>query len=126
MITEQSFQVFDPTSALASVGGDRKFLSDLVGLIRAAWPAVLADIRKGLAVGDLHSVTENVQLAKMAAEYVSAKRAYDSAVHLELMAGKLDIHGAQQASAQLELEVERLQSVLSAFKAVEDPDRTRA
>ncbi len=119
MVTEQGPQVFDRTAALASVGGDRQFLRELVGLVQAAWPAVLADIRKGLEVGDLRVVEENAWLARTAAEYVSAKRAYDSALELELMAGKANLLGVERATLQLEEEVHKLQLVLSLFRCSE-------
>jgi HPt (histidine-containing phosphotransfer) domain-containing protein len=115
----QGQQVFDRTSALASVGGDRQFLRELVGLVQAAWPAVLADIRKALEIGDLRAVGENARLAKAAAEYVSAKRAYDSALQLECMAGKANLLGIQRATSQLEEEVHKLQPVLSMFRCSE-------
>jgi HPt (histidine-containing phosphotransfer) domain-containing protein len=113
MRTEQSPEVFDRTLALSSVGGDGEFLSELVGLVHAALPAVLADIREGLAVGDLRAVAKNARLAKAAAEYVSARGTYESALQLESMVSKEDFQGAQRATANLEQEVERLESVLA-------------
>ena len=44
--TVRHAEVFDATLALNSVGGDSEFLTELVGLIRAAWPTLLADIGK--------------------------------------------------------------------------------
>ena len=113
MRAEQSPEVFDHTLALSSVGGDGEFLSELVGLIHAALPAVLADIREGLAVGDLRAVGKNARLARAAAEYVSARETYKSALQLESMVGMEDFQGVQRATASLEQEVKRLQLVLS-------------
>jgi hypothetical protein len=42
---EPNADVFDETQALNSVGGDREFLGEIVGLVKAAWPTLLADIR---------------------------------------------------------------------------------
>jgi HPt (histidine-containing phosphotransfer) domain-containing protein len=106
-------EVFDVTLALNSVGGDSEFLTEVVGLIRAAWPTLLADIRRSLAMGDIGAVERTARLAKAAARNVSAKRAYDSAVQLETLIGMRDLPAAQRASTTLEQEVERLQMVLS-------------
>jgi HPt (histidine-containing phosphotransfer) domain-containing protein len=109
-------EVFDAALALSSVGGDSEFLAELVGLIRAAWPTLLADIRQAMALGDLPAVERTARLAKAAARNVSAKRAYDSALHLETMISVRDLRAAQGASMSLEQEVERLQLVLSTLE----------
>ena len=109
---EQHAEVFNETLALSSVGGDRDFLAEVVGLVQAAWPTLLADIREGLERGNLSAVGMTARLAKAAARNVSAKRAYESAVKLEAMAAIGDLEGARGASKSLEREVERLQAVL--------------
>ena len=111
--TEQYTEVFDVGGALSSVGGDSEFLAEVVGLVQAAWPTLLADIREGIARADLPAVEMSARLAKAAARNVSAKRAYDSAVQLETLIGMRDLPAAQRASTTLEQEVERLQMVLS-------------
>ncbi len=114
--TVRHAEVFDATLALNSVGGDSEFLTELVGLIRAAWPTLLADIREAMAMGDLRAVERTARLAKAAARNVSAKRAYDSAAQLETLIGKRDLPAAQRASTTLEQEVEKLQLVLSTLE----------
>lgn len=109
-------EVFDAALALSSVGGDSEFLTEVVGLIRAAWPTLLADIRQALSLGDLPAVERTARLAKAAARNVSAKRAYDSAVQLETLIGMRDLPAAQRASTTLEQEVETLQTVLSTLE----------
>jgi HPt (histidine-containing phosphotransfer) domain-containing protein len=109
-------EVFDAALALKSVGGDSEFLNEVVGLIRAAWPTLLADIRRALAMGDFRAVERTARLAKAAARNVSAKRAYDSAVELETLIVMKDLPAAQRASTTLEQEVERLQTVLSTLE----------
>ena len=109
---EQHAEVFNETLALSSVGGDRDFLAEVVGLVQAAWPTLLADIREGLERGNLSAVGMTARLAKAAARNVSAKRAYESAVKLEAMAAIGNLEAARGASKSLEREVERLQAVL--------------
>jgi hypothetical protein len=112
---EQCAEVFDVGLALSSVGGDSEFLTEVVGLIHAAWPTLLADIREEMALGDLPAVGRTVRLAKAAARNVAASRAYDSAVQLETMIGMGDLRAAQGAFASLEREVEALQFFLLAL-----------
>jgi hypothetical protein len=111
--TEQNAEVLDEALALRSVGGDWEFLAEVVGIVRAAWPTLLTDIREGIARGDLCAVEATARLAKAAARNVSARRAYDSALQLEKMAGKGDLQATQGARVSLEREVEKLQLVLS-------------
>ena len=111
--TEQYAEVFDEALALQSVGGDREFLTEVVGLIQAAWPTLLADIQEAMDRQDLRAVETSARLAKAAARYVSARRACESALQLEMMAGKGDFQAALKASANLEQEAEILQLALS-------------
>ena len=106
-------EVFDQAMALASVGSDAEFLNEVVGLVQAAWPTLLAHIREAIAKRNLPAVEMSARLAKAAARNVSSRKAYESALQLETMAGKGDLQGAQRASANLEQDVEKLQSVLS-------------
>jgi HPt (histidine-containing phosphotransfer) domain-containing protein len=117
--TEPSTEVFNEILALNSVGGDREFLTEIIGLIQAAWPTLLAEIRGGMAMGDIAAVQRSARLAKAAARNVSASRAYECALQLEMMTNMGDLSAAQRAIASLEQEVERLQSVLPAFLTAE-------
>jgi HPt (histidine-containing phosphotransfer) domain-containing protein len=111
--TEQYAEVFDEALALHCVGGDREFLAEVVGLMQAAWPTLLADIQEAMDRQDLRGVETSARLAKAAARYVSARRAHESALQLETVAGKGDLPAAREASARLEQEAEILQLALS-------------
>jgi HPt (histidine-containing phosphotransfer) domain-containing protein len=113
--TEQYSEVFDLSLALSSVGGDREFLAEVVGLMRAAWPTLLADLRNGMSRGDLQAIESTAHLAKAAARNVSARRAYESALQLEAMARQGDMHAVQGALVSLEQEVELLRILLAAL-----------
>lgn len=112
-------EVFDEVQALSSVGGDREFLAELFGLVSAAWPSLLADIRGGMATGDLTSVRKAARLAKAAARNVSAKRAYESALYLEEVTTMGDLQAVRKATMRLEHEVELLQTFMPSFVAAE-------
>ena len=108
--------VFDPDSALARVGGDQEFLYEIAGLVRAAWPSLLEDIRTDLGARDFFAVEADARLARAAAIYVSARKAQDAALQLQSMAVEADLPGALRASAKLEEEVGKLQLVLTNFR----------
>ena len=109
----QSVEVFDVGRALKSVGEDREFLTEIVGLVHAAWPSLLADIRKGIALADQGAVETTARLAAVAAQYVSANRTYEAARQLKTLAGAGEWQAAQQALGDLEQEVETLQIFLA-------------
>ena len=106
-------EILDEAMALSSVGGDWEFLTEVMGLMQAAWPTLLAEIRDGIARKDLPAVKMKASLAKAAARNVSAKRTFESAVQLEKTAGMGELQAAQGAAACLEREVEALRTVLS-------------
>lgn len=104
---EEHSQIVDRESALASVGGDAEFLREIAGLIQAAWPTLLNEIRNDLAAGDLTALEGHARLARAAAEYVAAKRAYMTAIQLQFVAMQKDLEGARRVAANLEGEVAR-------------------
>jgi HPt (histidine-containing phosphotransfer) domain-containing protein len=110
---EENSEVLDHRSALASVGGDREFFSEVAGLVQAAWPTLLGDIDQALAAGDLDAVQMTTRLAKAAAQNVSAARAYEAASRLEIAARGGQLEAAREAGVQLEQEVERLTAALA-------------
>jgi len=110
-------EILDEALALSSVGGDWEFLTEVVGLVQAAWPTLLAEIREGIARQDLPAVKVAASLAKAAARNVSARRTFESAMQLEKTAGKGELQAAQGAAACLEREVEVLRTVLSTLEA---------
>ena len=111
--------VFDLGVALSGVGGDYEFLTEIVGLAQAAWPTLLANIQRGMASGDLRAVETAARLAKVAAQNVSAKRAYESALQLETRARKGDLTAVRSASVDLEREVEMLRVFLTTLSDCE-------
>ncbi len=125
---EQNPDVFDRTSALAGVGEDQKFLSEVAGLFQAAWPTLLADIREGLAAGDLRAVERNAQLARAWSAHlarastsnVSARKVVESAHRLEITAHEGALEASRAACASLEHEVKKLELLLA---TVRDPKR---
>jgi len=110
---EENSEVLDHDLALASVGGDRDFLTEVAGLVQAAWPTLLGEIGQALAAGDLGAVQKTTRLAKAAARNVSAARAYESALRLEAAAQAGRLEDAREAGVNLEREVEKLKAALA-------------
>jgi len=106
-------EVFDPNVALASVGGDPIFLSEVAGLFQAAWPTLRSEIRSALTSSDWRALEWSAHLVKTAATNISARKVSETALLLETVAGSGDIQRSQRAAANLEREVEKLQSVLA-------------
>src|SRR5690242_16725824 len=107
----QTSEVLDRASALASVGGDLEFLRELAGMVQAAWPTLLHDIREALAEGNLAAVEKSAHLVKVTAEYISARKARLQACLLENTAAYGDLEGTRQAAYRLEEELNRVKSV---------------
>ena len=113
---EINTDVFNLTLALQSVGGDWDFLTEVAGLVQAAWPTLLADLKESMAKGDLRAVETRARLAKAAARNVSASRTYECAREIEAMTAKGDLPAAQEAMAKLEEEATLLRLALSTLK----------
>jgi len=113
---EEDVEIFDEALALSSVGGDPEFLCEMVGLIQAALPTLLANIKEGIARGDLRAVGKSARLAKAAARNVSGKRAFESALRLETLVGQGNLPGARRVSADLEREAKQLQLALAKLR----------
>jgi HPt (histidine-containing phosphotransfer) domain-containing protein len=107
--------VLDTVAALASVGGDREFLRELIGIFRAASQTLLREIQEALAGGDLEEVRNGAWLVRMAAQSISATRVYAAATVLETRAQYWQLDEAQLAACELQDEVDRLKPALAAF-----------
>ena len=112
---ERTSEILDGPAALAGVGGDRTFLSELLGIFRAASSTLLDDIREALVKGDLPALANAAHLVKVTAQNVAAGRVYAAAALLEKMATCGELEGARQASLRLEEEMNYLKSPLTAL-----------
>jgi len=110
---EQTLEILDRTAALAGVGGDREFLSELLGIFRAAWPTLLHDIREALVMGDLPALANAAHLVRVTAQNVAARRVYVAATLLEEMATCGELKGARETFSRLEEEMDHLKSALT-------------
>jgi len=119
MTPEMSTEVFDHAAALSSAGGEPEFLSELVGLFRAAWPTLRNDIELGLVRADLRSVEQSARLAKAASQNIHALRVSQSAARLVADAREGSFGAAEIDFAKLECEVQRLIPHLMPFTSAQ-------
>jgi CheY-like chemotaxis protein/HPt (histidine-containing phosphotransfer) domain-containing protein len=106
-------RVFDEAVALATVGGDREFLREIVALFLRECPAWLAQIRDGIAGSDSGAVRLAAHTLKGSVAGFGAAAARDLAQKLEDMGITNNLGGAGEAHAQLEQAVEMLRAELS-------------
>ncbi len=104
---------FDFTAALEYMGGDRKLLSDLVGIFLEECPNWMAELKKALAAGDAALLKRMAHNLKGSMSHFGAQEAYEVALKLEALgrSGKLD--GASELAVALE---EAVQRILPAFQ----------
>jgi two-component system sensor histidine kinase/response regulator len=107
--------VIDLQAALASVGGDPALLRELIGLFLESCPGLLSEIRYAAAEGDAARLKRAAHTLKGSVGYFSAPAAVVVAQRLERMGRDNDLTGVEEALRQLEIEIEKLRSALTAF-----------
>ena len=103
-------QLIDRTRALANLGGDTVFLAELAGILEAACPALLDDIRDALAHGNLSGAAWSARLLRVAAENVNASSVARAAHLTEALACQKQTRAAADAYDTLQNEVARLKA----------------
>jgi len=107
--------VVDATALNGAVGGDRKLLGELVALFRIEGPRRLAELRRALAANDASGVEAAAHGLKGSVGSLHAKRSFDAATAVELLARSDALRDAHAACATLEEEVARLERALASF-----------
>ena len=107
--------VVDATALIDAVGGDRKLLSELVALFRVEGPRRLEELRRALAANDAAGVEAAAHGLKGSVGSLHAKRSFDAALAVELLARSNGLRDAHDACTTLEEEVARLERALASF-----------
>jgi two-component system sensor histidine kinase/response regulator len=113
--TVPSRDVIDATALMGAVGGDRRLLSELVGLFEIEGPRRLQELHRALAANDAAGVEAAAHGLKGNAASLHAKRSFDAASAVELLARTNALHHAPAACAALEHEIAQLQRALAPF-----------
>lgn len=99
------------------VGGDVEFLQEIAGLFMEDYPRLLDEIRSALARGDAHSLEHAAHTLKGSVANFGAEAAREAAFRLESMGRAGDLKPATQAYTELEEEIQRFTSALSALSS---------
>ncbi|MGZ3318177.1 MAG: response regulator, partial [Isosphaeraceae bacterium] len=107
--------VWDPTTVLAEVEGDRELLLKLIGRFFDQCPKVLSEIRASVSQRDSAMLERSSHKLKGSVSNFGARNAYEAARRLEEMGRNGDLVGAEEAIVVLETEICRLQDDLAEF-----------
>ena len=107
--------VVDATALNGAVGGDRKLLGELVALFRIEGPRRLEELRRALGANDAAGVQAAAHGLKGSVGSLHAKRSFDAAQAVELLARSDALQDAHAACATLEEEIARLERALASF-----------
>jgi two-component system sensor histidine kinase/response regulator len=117
---EAESAVMDRSLALARVDGDESLLADLAKLFCEESPAMMAAIEEAVSAKDSERLQRAAHSLKGAAATLSAQKAFEAALSLERLGRSGDLSQVEKAYALLEMQVQRLQSVLETVSAGKD------
>ena len=107
--------IVDATALIDAVGDDRKLLGELVALFRVEGPRRLEELRRAFAANDAAGVEAAAHGLKGSLGSLHAKRSFDAALAVELLARRDALRDAHDACTTLEEEVVRLERALAQF-----------
>lgn len=107
--------VLDEDQLLGRVEGDQDLLNELIAAFRQTAPGYLAAIDRALEQGQAECICRTAHTLKGSVGALAAPAAYAAAARLESVGREGDVDGARAVRATLGLEIERLQSALSAL-----------
>jgi CheY-like chemotaxis protein len=105
--------VFDLDTALATVGGDREVLPQMVQWFLDRCPKVLEEIRDSVLRGDGAALERAAHKIKSTVGSFGAQRCYQAALRLEELGRAGEVTGFQRAHGELEEAVRRLKEALT-------------
>jgi CheY-like chemotaxis protein len=109
--------VFDVAEALADLGEDRELLRELIGLFLAQAPTLLSELRAAAGRGDGEGLQRAAHELRGSMANLEADLASQAALRLETMGRNGDLAAAEEALADLDREVARLQEAVAGFVA---------
>jgi CheY-like chemotaxis protein/HPt (histidine-containing phosphotransfer) domain-containing protein len=106
----------DWNDALVHTGGDRDLMRTMIGVFLAESPKMLDEARQALADHDAARLRRAGHSLKGSCGYFAAKSAYDAAFCLERLGEAGDFDSAENALAELDGQIARLQPALEQFR----------
>jgi len=98
---------------LHSVGGDKDFLSELIGLFLAAYPELLSQLQKAVVAHDVPEIVRVARILKGAGHNFAAAGVENAAIFLEEAAHHNKPEVTMEAFQELKKKLKRLTSALS-------------
>ncbi len=105
--------VVDREALLARIGGDMELLRELVGLYRADYPRLLAEIQAAVRANDADRLRRAAHTLKASAGTFGAEQVCAAAKRLEAMGRDGTLAGAAEAGAALEEALRQFEPVLA-------------
>jgi two-component system, sensor histidine kinase and response regulator len=103
---------FDEAAVLARLDGDQQLLAELIETFLTECPALMAEVRKAMALADAPRVAQAAHTLKGAICNLTDKAAFEAAVELETLARVEDLRHSERVLQKLELETGRLVAAL--------------
>jgi CheY-like chemotaxis protein len=104
-------------AALATVGGDRRLLEEMVNMFLVEAPRLLAEARRSAADGDPAALRRSAHTLKASLRYIGAEMTAIRAGQLEQQATASDLANAGPRIDTLEQELQQIVPLLKAFLA---------
>ncbi len=108
-------EILDPDAILARVEGDLELLQEIVDLFLKDSVQLMSEIRESVMTRDPESLRLAAHRLKGSVGNFSAKKTYQAALRLEMMADKGDLQHAEEALAELQEAMERLKPALATW-----------
>ncbi len=109
-------QILDEAGLMEHVGGNWKFLWELVDLFLEDLPERLLTVKLAVKARDAQALASEAHALKGAVSHFAARRATQAALRLERMGRSGDLDGLDEAFSELKWETSRLSRALTAFR----------
>ena len=110
-------EVFELSSALETVDGERDLLLGMIAIFMSQTPRVVQDLDAAIAAGDACAVEAAAHKLKGSVAMFGARRAREAAQHLEDLASAGELAPVGRARRTLGEEIDRLRGALEAVAA---------
>jgi len=107
--------ILDRDALMDRVGGDVEFLQEIATLFMEDCPKLLGEIRTAVQVADARGLENAAHTLKGSVANFGAEAAREAARRLESMGRAGDLKPASQAYAELEEEIQRFTTALTAL-----------
>ena len=123
-VEDPAESVMDRALALARVDGDEELLADLAKLFCEESPKMMAAVREAVEARDPDRLQRAAHSLKGAVATLAAQRVFEAALRVERLGRSGDMSQVDKAYALLEMQVQRLRTVLETVGMGKEPVQT--